>query len=461
MATNSVLGGLGGLLFGGQASEDIGDTGYANFGEATAEQEKRAKEAEQRKAATADLTEANTDLAAARAGRSQMVDAAAMAKQAALGQGPSAAQQLLQRGSDQAIAAQAAAAAGARGNPAAQAAAQRAAMGQMANVQGNTATDMAALRAKEQQAGMDLYAQQTAALTAAASRERGLGLQQGQMGLESELRQRALNDAQQQAAYELQHQQRTAQQQGNIVSEQMKANLRNANASREQEGGENLLSGIASMAGAALLSDTQAKKDKLLQQFELGKTKAPPGTLTRDYKPSKFLPGNAAMDPGQRDAAMQDWMEEKKREEELEAKLQEDRKGKPITPYTWEDLDKKYVQAPAQAIPSGPNVEPTPWETQEQWQSRMKKSNPAAYQGSLNQNPEMFMQSMTPQNNAQQPKELTTSQQFGQALKDWGGKPRYVPSDEEYKSSIEKIQYPQSTKKHSLHHWMSKMEHSK
>lgn len=392
----SVLGSIAQTLMGGEANENVGEISYGQLADDTAKQRRLAEEAQKRQGAKGDFTEANVDLATERGAMGRMGQAADLAQQAALGQGPSAAQQLLQRGSDQAIAAQAAAAAGASGNAASQIAAQRAAMGQMANIQGNTATDLAALRAKEQQAGMELYAQQTGAMANAAAQARGMGLQQAGMNLEAEMKQRALNDAQTQAAYQLQHQQKLAQLQADTERQKMITNLRNANAQREQEGGETLFSGALGAAAAALMapSDTTLKKEKLLQEHGIEPHKKSEAEFLDYLKEQSGLPKNMSS------SQMKDWMDEQSQQEMLTEKLQRDQEAKPSN-YTWDQFYKEqaakeaqanqpaqpvqYVQAPQQVIPSAPGVEQKPWESDDQYRSRLYKDNPAAYQGLLQQ----------------------------------------------------------------------------
>lgn len=148
-----------------------------------------------------DYGQTNADRGLAMGSRGMTSDAAEMYRQAALGQGPSAAQAQLRAGIDANMAAAMAQGASARGTGVQRGAAQLASIGAASGANQQAAAQAAMLRAQEQQAGMAGFAQAAQAQRIADLQQMGMSAQQAQYQAQLEDAQRARND-QMQMGYE-------------------------------------------------------------------------------------------------------------------------------------------------------------------------------------------------------------------------------------------------------------------
>lgn len=207
--------------------------------------------AQQRQAYQNDWTQAS-------ASRAQQGDALGLARAAAMGQAPSAAQSLAQNQLDNSINSQMAMAASARGGSLAQAAAQRSAMMQGAQMQQQGVNQIGALRAQEMAQARDAYAQQAGAMRAGDMSQQGMNMQ-------SELAQRQMNDAAQMGYERMGYGVNEAQLQADTARYQADLNYQNATNDRNLRRSEAATDRAWKLAGGVLggiggfFSDASAK----------------------------------------------------------------------------------------------------------------------------------------------------------------------------------------------------------
>jgi hypothetical protein len=191
------------------------------------------------------------DYAQANRARGSQTDALGMYRNAALGQGPSAAQAQLQQGLDRGLASNLALANSARGGALALAQGRLAATGQNANMVVGNAAQAAQLRAQEQQQGLAGYA-------GLAGQLRGQDVNAAQFNAEMALRSRGLNDTTG-LAYETLGQgvqgmqmqgalSREAAISGNVAQQQQYAAQIKAQADADSARAQQMASGVASAA---------------------------------------------------------------------------------------------------------------------------------------------------------------------------------------------------------------------
>lgn len=180
-------------------------------------------------------------------------NATGLARDAALGNAPSAAQIQMKQGTEQAIAGQMAAAASATGGARAQAAAQHQAAAQGAALSQQNVANTAALRANE-------MAQARQAYIGAAGQQRQQGAQETQFMTDAELRQRGMNYGRESAYLGAETALRQGQTQATMKEWEIEQQQNQAR--KEQETG--IISGVVGAAGAAagmMASDVRAKGD--------------------------------------------------------------------------------------------------------------------------------------------------------------------------------------------------------
>ena len=208
-------------------------------------------------APTMDRAGFDADRANAASARGQQQDALGLARSAALGNQPSAAELAMQRGVAQGMQAQLSAAAGARGGALAGAAAQRGAMETGARMQADAIGQGATLRAQEMERARDQYAQQAGAIRAGDYTGAGQAsdFAYRQAGLQEQ--QNALN-AQTQLAYE-----KMAQGEGqfgaqtDLQQQAFDADQRQKNRERQDKWIDRGLGGVSAILGS--VSDVRAK----------------------------------------------------------------------------------------------------------------------------------------------------------------------------------------------------------
>jgi hypothetical protein len=250
---------------------DLAKYGYG--GRTSSSFETDASQAQGRQGAQIDMTAANQSRGMALGTRGQSSEALDMARQAALGQAPSVAQQQLQMGRDQALQNSMAMANSVRGGGANLAAAQMAAQRQQGEMMGQTNQQAAQLRAQEMAQARGQYGSMAAQQRAQDLQSQGLDFQAAQAQAQLEQQQHGLNDAYTMGMYGLGQHAADQQQMGGIRGQedtaanqlgagQINAGVNAINAGASSQGGSQALGAMAGMAGAAMMfSDARLKRD--------------------------------------------------------------------------------------------------------------------------------------------------------------------------------------------------------
>lgn len=223
-----------------------------------------------RAAPLANYAQADAARQNALAARGDQAGAVALYRNAAMGNGPSAAQSQFQQGLDASLRAQQSIAAGARGGAMARSAARSEAAANAGDMSARASSLAAQLRAQEMQAAMQGYAGSAAQLRGTDLAAQGQEAQQAQFQAGQQLQSRALND-QAQMGYETMAQ-RTAGMgmQGRTNAEeryqtneqndvQRDQDMREKSADRNVRVGMGVASGLTSMMGG--MSDARQKRD--------------------------------------------------------------------------------------------------------------------------------------------------------------------------------------------------------
>lgn len=273
-------GGLGGFMtdiMGGgndyyQATPEVNARDFAYGGRAASSFEDDASQAQGRMGPQIDYTNANQSRGFNLASRDQSTQALDMMRQAAMGQGPSVAQQQLMAGRDAALQNSMAMANSARGGGANLAAAQMAAQRQQGEMMGQANQQAATLRANEMMQARQQYGQMAAQQRAQDLQAQGLDAGQAQAQAQLEMQQRGLNDQYSMGMYGLgQRSAEDVQGGGEAMTRdrmgaelgagQINESVAAGNAGQNAAGGNSALGTMAGIAGAAMLmSDARLKR---------------------------------------------------------------------------------------------------------------------------------------------------------------------------------------------------------
>lgn len=226
--------------------------------------EQRGDAAQNRLGAQMDTRNIDADRAAGEQARGRVTGALDMYQQAAMGQGPSAAQGMLQQGLDKNIAMQRSLAATAKAPAMQRAELQSQGLANAGQLGAQNAAQAAIVKGQEQQAGMAGLMQGSMGLRSGDAQAQGLSLQQSSTQAGYQQQQNALNDAQQRA-YEAQRQsvrdqQFRAQQSQQELNQRgaMAADTINSGAAKDQADAKRKNAGIV-MGGMSGAADAAAK----------------------------------------------------------------------------------------------------------------------------------------------------------------------------------------------------------